>query len=211
MSGVMEVNGSPAKVDFTELFGHLYRASDRHVDVVNVPRMHFVACEPREEAFTEDRFRRIARRMRRLSLNLQMTVKAANVMDYRSMPLECVWDDGGNGVSRDSHPSKWILMIMQPVVNHRHFEAEYARFAEEGETPEVGLSLSVFNEGLAVQTLHRGPLFDEWKTRAKLHDYIVSHGYEPHGSPHTIYLQDPGDPGETPMSAIVRQPVLPIT
>jgi len=210
MSAVMEASG-PTKVDFTELFSHLYRASDRHVDVVNVPRMYFVVSDPREDAFTEDTFRSIARSMRRLSLALQMDVKAANVMDYRSMPLECIWDPASGAPDNGMKPSSWTLMIMQPVVNHHQFDDEYARFVDSGEIPtDTTLSLKVFNEGLCVQLLHRGPIFDEWKTRGKLHDYIVTHGYEAHGSPHTIYLQDPGEtPGSTP-TAIVRQPILPI-
>ena len=206
MSAVAEVPGVE-KVDFTELFGHLYSASERKVEIVNGPRMNFLICRKTDGQFSEEEFQSIGRALRRLSLALQMSVRDANVMDYHSMPLECVWEMSGDGVSAFPPPS-WMLMVMQPVINRRRFERECARFKESGEAPPcLEIDLRTFHEGLSAQILHAGRFDDETGARARLLDYVVSRGYQPRGNPHTIYLQDPGEDASNNVRAILRQPI----
>jgi len=196
------------KVDFKELFHHLYATSERRVEVVNVPRMHFIVCPREGDKYSQESFIKTARVLRRISLGVQMDVRSANVMEYTSMPLEVLWKTGGESAGYEFPPKSWMFMVMQPVVNRVRFEKERERMMMNEELPDCPLiELKSFHEGLSVQILHQGPVREEPRARERLTDFIMSQGYQARGEPHTIYLYDPGEADENALRAIIRQPV----
>ncbi len=203
MQSVARSNAMP-KLDFRDVFSHLYDAPERNVEVVTVPRMHFLACCGTDDPFTSERFQRMESVLRRFAANLQSTFRESEILDYRPMPLECLWAESEATVPGVDGHWKWMMMIMQPVAKQHIFETEREGLGDLAECRDV--QLLTFCEGQAVQTLHTGKPGDEARSRRRLDQFIEAQGYRKQGHGHTIYLTDPLS-GDKTVRAVVRQPI----
>lgn len=108
-------------------------------------------------------------------------------------------------VKRDSW--KWTRMILQPDFIG---EADAMKAAEEVRLKK-GLSMMPrferYVEGLSAQIMYIGPYSKEGPTVQKLHQFILSEGYQFNGKHHEIYLSDPRRSKPEKMKTIIRQPI----
>jgi hypothetical protein len=128
------------------------------------------------------------------------------------MPLEGLWwaEDMAAFRRGDRADWQWTLMICQPVAVTADLAADIlpAVTAAKGLPAGDEVRLEVFEEGLAVQVLHRGPYADEAPTIDRLHTYLADAGYRPTGKHHEIYLSDPRRTDPRKLRTIIRQPVV---
>ncbi|HUO84043.1 MAG TPA: hypothetical protein VM534_02925 [Thermoanaerobaculia bacterium] len=197
------------KVDFREIFSDLYQVCERRFELVDVPRMHYLVCCGREQPFQSPRFTGVSSALRRISTGIQSSLRDSGIMDFRTMPLECLWAEKGLPTPPGVRESwQWMQMIMQPVIKHHLFEKEKQSLDDVAALSDCrNVQMLTFREGPSVQTLHQGPAGEESRTRKKLDDYIHSQGWVRRGFAHTIYLTEPAGPSD-PVTAILRQPVI---
>lgn len=207
MQAAARVSAVP-RIDFKELFCHLYTAPERGVEIVQVPRMAYLVCCGIDEPFSSAGFQRAEESLHRLSNNMQTAIRDSLVMDFRPMPLEILWaSETAATNSTPSEPWKWLIMIMQPVTKFEIFERERLSLEQVAELRDCrALQLLRFEEGPCAQILYEGPRESEEKGRARLQQALTAQNLVPHGYPHTIYLTQPSATDE-PVQAILRQPI----
>jgi hypothetical protein len=198
-------------VDLKRTYRDHYRAG---VDpqFVEVPARPFLMVDGRGDPNSDPAYRQAVETLYPLAYGLRAAVKERTGIAYTVMPLEGLWwaEDMRafrRGVRADW---QWTLMICQPDV----VTADLARDVLPAVTAAKGLPvgeqvrLEAFEEGLAVQVLHRGPYADEAPTIDRLHAYLGDAGYRPAGKHHEIYLSDPRRTDPHKLRTIIRQPVV---
>lgn len=200
------------KLDIKKELQHLYKPSVKHVELVVVPKMHFLMVDGKGDPNTAPEFQDAIEALYSLSYALKFMVKKGpSLIDYKVMPLEGLWwtdDMTAFSVERkgDWH---WTLMIMQPeFVTENLFAEALLQVQKKKDLPALSeVRLESYHEGLSVQTMHVGPFSDEGPTVARLHEYIKDKGYEHAGKHHEIYLSDPRKASPDKMKTVIRQPV----
>lgn len=200
------------KLDIKKELQHLYKPSVKHVELVAVPKMHFLMVDGKGDPNTAPEFQDAIEALYSLSYALKFMVKKGpSLIDYKVMPLEGLWwtdDMTAFSVERkgDWH---WTLMIMQPeFVTENLFAEALLQVQKKKDLPALSeVRLESYHEGLSVQTMHVGPFSDEGPTVARLHEYIKDKGYEHAGKHHEIYLSDPRKASPDKMKTVIRQPV----
>ena len=127
------------------------------------------------------------------------------------MPLEGLWwaDDMSTFSVDDKGNWKWTMMILQPEFVDDAVIAETIAEVKKKKAPPALAQVRVecYQEGKAAQTMHLGPFSEEGPTIARIHDFIVQHGYALTGKHHEIYLSDIRKSDPQNWKTIIRQPM----
>jgi len=198
--------------DSLKEFNHLYRATAKRVDLVDVPAMKFLMVDGTCEGNNFQDFRSGIEGLFTLSQAMKEAIGRIRMgFEYAVMPLECLWWVRGTGEYTPGNREewKWLLMMVQPEYVTSALAREVLG-AMDREKALPGISrvrFGVFAEGLAVQTLHNGPRSEKWTTLARLRAFIEKGGHEVRGRHHEIYLSDPRTMTPARMKMIIRLPI----
>jgi hypothetical protein len=200
-----------SKIDFKKDLKHLYQASAKKFEVVDVPPMNFLMIDGHGDPNTAQEYQDAVEALYAVAYALKFTSKKEKGMDYVVPPLEGLWwvENMEEFSTGDKSAWNWTMMIMQPEwVTQDMFEAALEQVEKKKNLPALSrLRLETHHEGLAVQILHIGPYSAEAPTIARMHTFIDENGYEPAGKHHEIYLSDPRKVAPEKLKTVLRQPV----
>lgn len=194
-----------------------YTARRGRFDVVTVPPLLFLMIDGQGDPNRAPEYADALATIYPMAYGLKFLGRAELGQDHVVMPLEAMWwsdDLTAFTVERDKSRWQWTVMISVPSwVTDDHVDAVRGRLAARPATPPRldDLRLMVFDEGLAVQTLHVGPYDDEGPVLAEMHDDVIpARSLRMTGRHHEIYLSDARRSRPERLRTILRQPVEPI-
>ena len=200
------------KIDYKKELKHLYSASAKKVEIVEVPLMNFLMIDGQGDPNTSKAFQEAVEALFGVSYTLKFMIKkGVGGIDYGVMPLEGLW--WTEDMSRFSIDAKddwqWTLMIMQPepVTGELACEAITQVRKKKNSAALADLRFKTFTEGKAAQIMHVGPFSAEGPTIQKVHDFIRAAGGSLSGKHHEIYLSDTRKAAPEKWKTIVRQPL----
>lgn len=199
------------KIDFKKELKHLYKASAKKIEIVDVPAMNFLLVDGKGNPNTSERFQQGVEALFGLSYTMKFMIKKGDYqIDYGVLPLEGLWwaDNMAAFSVEKKSDWKWTAMIMQPemVTDALIAEArEQVRHKKKTDFVDE-VRFEAYEEGRAVQILHIGPFEDEGPTIEKLHQFIDDSGYARSGKHHEIYLSDIRRAAPEKWRTIIRQP-----
>lgn len=200
------------KTDFKKQLKHLYGATARKVEIIEVPPMNFLMVDGEGDPNTAKLFSDAIEAIYPICYTLKFMVKKGEMgIDYGVLPLEALWwsDDMSAFTTGNKDAWKWTLMIMQPDFITKQMVSEAISEVKRKKTL-VSLPLvrfETFREGKAAQTLHIGPFSEEGPTIEKVHRFIEERGRHRVGKHHEIYLSDIRRAAPEKWKTIVRQPM----
>jgi hypothetical protein len=201
------------KIDLKKQLKHLYKPSDKKVEIVTVPQMNFLMVDGAGNPNTSKSFSDAIEVLYPLSYTLKFMVKKGESgIDYGVMPLEALWwaDDMSAFTTGDKDTWKWTVMIMQPeFITKAMVEKAIGEVARKKNPVSLSLvRFETFTEGKSAQILHIGPFSEEGPTIEKLHLFIRDEGCQRVGKHHEIYLSDLRRSVPEKWKTIIRQPML---
>jgi hypothetical protein len=200
------------KIDYKKELKHLYRASAKKVEIVDVPMMNFLMIDGAGDPNTSPEFQEAVEALFGVSYTLKFMIKKGELeVDYGVLPLEGLWwaDDMSQFSTQNKENWKWTLMIMQPA----YVTTDLVRGAIEQVKKKKkaaaapGLRFEAFSEGNSAQVMHIGPFSEEGPTIEKLHQFIEENGFNLSGKHHEIYLSDFRRAAPEKLKTIIRQPI----
>jgi len=200
------------KIDYKKQLKHLYEASAKLVEIVEVPKMNFLMVDGEGDPNTAKSFSDAVEALFSLSYTLKFMVKKGETgVDYGVMPLEALWwsDDMSAFTTGNKDAWKWTVMVMQPeFITPAMVEAATKEVQrKKGPSALPLVRFEAFKEGKAAQILHIGPFADEGPTIEKVHAFIEGNGSTRVGKHHEIYLSDLRRAAPEKWKTIVRQPM----
>lgn len=200
--------------------GGLLVAKRGHVDVIDIPEYCFAQYEGKGSP-ESPLFGRAVQALYSIAYGVRFGLRGQGI-DERVAPLEALWTFPGATdfavagtvplhVAHGPDRWGWRVMIRLPDAADREL-IENVRGRTCLRRPELletlqSVTVDVWTEGLAVQTLHVGPYSAELPTVELLRDYIRHHGYRAVGLHHEIYLSDPRRCAPARLRTILRQPI----
>ncbi len=200
------------KIDFKKELKHLYKPSDKKVDIVEVPPLNYLMIDGEGDPNTSQAFQDAIDVLYPLSYALKFMIKRGEIgIDYGVLPLEGLWwtDDMSSFSVENKDGWKWTLMIMQPELITKEMVQEAIEQVKSKKNP-VSLPLvrfESFDEGKAAQIMHIGPFSAEGPTVEKAHSFIEESGSQKRGKHHEIYLSDIRRAAPEKWKTIIRQPM----
>jgi len=199
------------QIDYKKELKHLYDASAKKVEVVDVPQMNFLMIDGKGDPNTSQAFQDAVEALFSVSYTLKFMIKKGKeAIDYGVMPLEGLWwaDDMSQFSTQNKDNWKWTLMIMHPkyVTANLVNEAIEQVKKKKDLTALPKIRFEAFSEGKAAQTMHFGPFPDEGPTIEKIHNFIKENGFKFYGKHHEIYLSDIRKGNPANWKTIIRQP-----
>lgn len=200
------------KIDFKKELKHLYNASAKKAEVVEVPQMNFLMIDGEGDPNTSQTFQDAVEALFSVSYALKFMIKKGkDGIDYGVMPLEGLWwtDDMPQFNIENKDNWKWTLMIMQPKYVTVNFveEAILQVKVKKSLAALPNVRFETFTEGKAVQTMHVGPFSAEGPTVEKVHHFIRKAEFKLFGKHHEIYLSDIRKAAPEKWKTIIRQPM----
>lgn len=202
-----------SKRDLRKEFKHLYTASAKAPQEIEVPPLQFLAVDGQGDPAVPGDFQDAIGALYPVAFTLKFAIKKGpQQIDYPVMPLEALWwaDDWAAYQRGERVEWKWRAMIMVPefVTAEMVGETVQAVRAKKGELPQLDkVHLEHFDEGLAVQMLHLGPYATERETIDRIHGFITESGRNLWGYHHEIYLSDPSRTKPENLKTLIRQPM----
>ena len=200
------------KIDYKKELKHLYKSSDKNVEVVEVPQMSFLLIDGEGDPNTSQSFQDAIDVLYPLSYTLKFIIKRGEIgIDYGVLPLEGLWwaDDMSSFSVKNKENWKWTLMIMQPELVKKEMVVKAIEEVRKKKNP-VALPLvrfESFSEGKVAQIMHIGPFSEEGPTVEKVHAFIGDSGSQRIGKHHEIYLSDIRRAAPEKWKTIIRQPM----
>ncbi|OGP56179.1 MAG: hypothetical protein A2Y65_06440 [Deltaproteobacteria bacterium RBG_13_52_11] len=200
------------KIDYKKELKHLYTASAKNVEAVEVPQMNFLMIDGEGDPNTSQAFQDAVEALFSVSYTLKFMIKKGKEgIDYGVMPLEGLWwaDDMSQFSIENKDNWKWTLMIMQPeyVTGNLVDEAIEQVKKKKSLTALPTIRFEAFSEGKAAQIMHIGPFSEEGPTIQKVHDFIKEMKYKLSKKHHEIYLSDIRKAAPEKLKTIIRQPM----
>jgi hypothetical protein len=200
------------KIDYKKEMKHLYNASTKKPEIVDVPQMNFLMINGEGDPNISERYKDSVEALFGLSYTLKFMIKKSKFqIDYGVMPLEGLWwaDDMTAFIMNKRELWKWTAMIMQPeYVNEDLYIEAQKRLKEKKDNSVLqDVRLESFVEGKAAQLMHIGPFSEEGPTIEKLHKHIEANGQKLSGKHHEIYLSDIRRADPEKWKTIIRQPM----
>ncbi|NLF88840.1 hypothetical protein GX563_08465 [Candidatus Bathyarchaeota archaeon] len=197
------------KVDCIKELKDIYSASKKEATIVDVPDMNFLMVDG-EGAPQSRQYQEAIQAVYPVAYTLKFTVKKAQGIDYRAMPLEGLWwaDDMARFME-DRNKWKWTAMIMQPkYVTADVFSAAVQQVREKKAPVALDkVRFECYHEGKAAQIMHVGPFSTEGPNVEKVHAAIKAAGCQLAGKHHEIYLSDARKTAPEKWKTIIRQPM----
>jgi len=199
------------KIDFKKKLKHLYTASSKEVEVIDVPEMNFLMIDGIGNPNTSKEYQQAVEALFGLSYNIKFMIKKGEqLIDYGVMPLEGLWwmDDMNNFSMDNKDEWKWIAMIMQPdFITPEIVDVAIEQVKKKKDFPAFDkIRFEKFKEGKSTQVLHIGPFSEEGPTIERVHGFINERGFELSGKHHEIYLSDIRRTAPEKWKTIIRQP-----
>jgi hypothetical protein len=192
-------------------YSALYKPSATRPALVDVPTLRFLMIDGSGDVGGA-RFRESMGTLYALAYPVKFAAKKRLSLSYPVMPSEGLyWDpDGGPGTEPSSQgAAAWRLMILLPDAVSAEFVDEVReKVRVKKRLPLLGdIRVQTFSEGTSVQILHVGPYADESPTVRLLFEYADKAGYDPAGSHHEIYLNDPSKTAPEKLKTVLRYAV----
>jgi hypothetical protein len=133
--------------------------------------------------------------------------------DYVVPPLEGLWwaeDMDAFTVARDKSQWDWTMMLLVPEwIDEAMFRAAVDVVRAAGSADRVAdVRIEILDEGLCVQTLHRGSFDEEAAVLDEMHhQFIPNQGLSMSGKHHEIYFSDVRKVAPDKLRTLLRQPV----
>jgi hypothetical protein len=203
---------SMEKIDYKKKLKHLYKASSRKIEIVEVSVMSFLMIDGEGDPNTSQSFSDAIEALYPLAYTLKFMVKKSDMeIDYGVLPLEALWwaDDMSAFTTGKKDSWRWTVMIMQPEFITGEMVQQAINEVERKKNP-VSLPLvrfESFKEGRAAQTMHIGPFSEEGPTIEKVHLFIEANDSRRSGKHHEIYLSDMRRAAPGNWKTIIRQPM----
>ncbi len=208
-------------LDLKKQLKPLYFPSAKKVEILEIPRMKFVAIdgaiEKGEAPGTSPGFAETMQALYGIAYTLKFMLKKRkkNPIDYPVMALEGLWwVRGGRFVITEKDNWLYTVMIMEPdVITEDIFEQGLAELRRKRGDSEAyrKLRLIAFEEGLCMQTMHIGPYATEPATVERMQQFAAEHGYHDcvgsGGKHHEIYLGDPRRADPAKLKTVLRHPL----
>ncbi|MHB0989140.1 MAG: GyrI-like domain-containing protein [Bellilinea sp.] len=198
------------KIDYKQVYKHLYLPTAKAVVEVVVPPLNFLMAYGAGDPNTSPDYQAVVEALFSTAYAVKFMVKKGpTALDYGVMPLEGLWwADDMTTFSVDAKSDwKWTMMIMQPVpVSREMVDAALELGKKKGLAAISRLRFETFVEGLSAQIMHVGPFSAEGPTVAKVHDFIDAHGQR-RGKHHEIYLSDIRKADPAKWKTVIRQPM----
>ena len=199
-----------SKIDFKKSLRHLYSASTKDFEIVDVPVMQFIQVDGLGSP-ESDAYRNAIEWLYATSYPIKFISKKESDRDYVVPPLEGLWwaDNMDVFVSGERDLWQWTMMIMQPDwVTKEMYESGLDKASKKlGSAPD-SIRMESFAEGTSAQIMHVGPYSAEAPTISRLHlEYLPANALVENGHHHEIYLGDPRRTAPEKLKTILRQPV----
>ena len=199
------------KIDFKKTLKPYYDASDKQVEIVEIPEMKFLMIDGQGDPNTSNEYQTAVETVYMLSYAFKFMIKKdKRQVDYGVLPLEGLWwiDDMSKFTIENKEDWQWTAMIMQPEYVTREIYDEGAEQVRKKKNPPAlsKVRFEVFAEGQSVQIMHKGPFAEEGPTIRKLHDFIKANNFLLTGKHHEIYLSDIRRASPDKWRTIIRQP-----
>ena len=140
--------------------------------------------------------------------------KIPNYFDFVVPPLEGFWwQEGIEGVDYSNKQNfKFISLIRMPdFVTKEVFEWAIKQVTEKKKEDFSKVEFFSYCQGTCVQCMHIGPYDKEPETVAKMHEYIISEGYELDINEmrfhHEIYISDVRKTAPEKLKTVIRHPI----
>ncbi|MCF6326478.1 MAG: GyrI-like domain-containing protein [Devosiaceae bacterium] len=198
------------KIDFKKKLKELYQPTHKDFSVVTVPNMLFAMIDG-EGAPEGTNFAKSVPWLYSAVYTIKFAAKKKMGRDFVVAPLEGLWwaDDMDDFIKGNRDKWKWRLMIVLPEwADEEMFEEGVAKGMKKlGERPK-SLRMEMFEEGLSVQIMHKGPFSEEGPVIARMHkEFIPQNGFVENGFHHEIYLNDARRTAPEKLKTVLRQPV----
>jgi hypothetical protein len=200
-------------LDLRKQYKHLYLQPASKISILEIPEFQFLAVDGAGDPNKTPDFQTAVEALYAVAYGLKFSLKkrARNPVDYPVMALEGLWwtPDMRDFDMRNKDIWLWRMMIMQPPIIEADMVAEMkALTAKKKDLASLDkLHLVRYNEGLSAQILHVGPYSMEEPTIRRLHEFILSEGFERKGIHHEIYIGDPRRTDPSKLKTVVRQPI----
>jgi hypothetical protein len=199
-----------AKIDFKKVLKHLYNPSKKVFSIVDVPTMKFLMFDGHGDPNTSPEYQAAVETLYALAYKIKFMMKGQG-LDYVVPPLEGLWwvEDMTEFSVERKDEWDWTMMIMQPdEVTMGVVEAAGDAVAVSKDLLNLSqVRFERFHEGAAAQIMYIGAYAEEGPTIARLHDFILSEGYQLSGKHHEIYLSDPRRTAPEKLKTVIRQPM----
>jgi hypothetical protein len=200
------------KIDYKKELKHLYNASLKKAEIVDISLMNFLMIDGEGDPNTSQAFKDAVEALFSISYSLKFMIKKGKEgIDYGVLPLEGLWwaDDMLQFNIENKAKWKWTLMIMQPeYITERLFHESIEQVKKKKDLEAVSkVRFELFSEGKSAQIMHIGPFSKEGPTIEKLHNFIKENGFKLVGKHHEIYLSDIRKATPEKWKTIIRQPI----
>ena len=140
--------------------------------------------------------------------------KIPDYFDFVVPPLKGFWwQDGIEGVDYANKQNfKFISLIRMPdFVTKEVFDWAVEQVTEKKKEDFSKIEFLCYDEGKCVQCMHIGPYDSELETVAKMHEYMISEGYELDINEiryhHEIYISDVRKTVPEKLKTVIRHPI----
>lgn len=208
--------------DFKKEYKEFY-LPPKEPQIVNVPKMHFVAVHGKGNPNEEDgEYKSALNILYAVSYTLKMSKmgdhRIEGYFDYVVPPLEGFWWQmkDGSVVSGFDYSDKssfnWLSVIRLPdFVTQKDFDWAKATAAAKKGLDCSCAELFILEEGECVQIMHTGSYDDEPVTVKLMDNFALENGYTLDFSAtrlhHEIYLSDPRKTAPEKLKTVIRHPV----
>lgn len=187
-----------------------YSAPHGSFELVEVPALRYAMIDGHGDPNTAPEYTAAVEALYAFSYAAKFQSKRELDRDHVVGPLEGLWsaDDPSTFVRREKAAWSWTMLIWQPDWLTPAIEQAALEKARAKAPAAARLRLETLEEGLCVQTLHRGAYDDEGPTLARLHDeFMPAEGLRFNGRHHEVYFGDPRRSAPEKLRTILRQPV----
>lgn len=187
--------------------------------IINMPTMNYLAVRGKGDPNSEDgEYKKSIGLLYAIAFTIKMSKKGDHriegYFDYVVPPLEGFWWQDGSGEMDYSRKDdlNFISVIRLPdFVTMGDFNWAIAEATKKKQQDFSKVEFLTYDEGLCVQCMHIGSYDDEPQTVVKMHQYLISQGYEldiqnPRYH-HEIYLSDPRRCDVSKLRTVIRHPI----
>ena len=205
-------------VDFKKTLKYLYTPKTKP-SIVNVEKANYIAVrgsgDPNDE---NSEYKKSINLLYPVAYAIKMSKKGdykiPTYFDFVVPPLEGFWwQEGVEGVDYANKQNfKFISLIRLPdFVTKEVFEWAIKQVTEKKKEDFSKVEFFTYDEGECVQCMHIGPYDKELETVAKMHEYMISEGYELDINEtrfhHEIYISDVRKTLPEKLKTVIRHPI----
>ena len=198
-------------VDFKKTLKYLYTPKTKP-SIVNVEKANYIAVRESGDPNDENsEYKKSINLLYPVAYAIKMSKKGdykiPNYFDFVVPPLEGFWwQEGVEGVDYA------ISLIRLPdFVTKEVFEWAIKQVTEKKKEDFSKVEFFTYDEGECVQCMHIGPYDKELETVAKMHEYMISEGYELDINEtrfhHEIYISDVRKTLPEKLKTVIRHPI----